>query len=83
MAYLMTSSLKLAQFRCVGLPVIGPKDVDDGRPNFVAFEREADAFAAAARTAVSTSRRPELADAVADYRDNWRDIQMRFLGTQA
>lgn len=81
MGYLMTSSLKLAQFRCVGHAVIGPREVDDGKANFVPFERESGAFAHAARTAVATARRPDLKDAVADYRDNWRDIEVGILET--
>ncbi len=79
MAYLMTSSLKLAQFRCVGLAVIGPQEVDDGKANFVPFAREPDAFVRAARAAVGMARRPDLEVAVADYRDNWRDIETGFL----
>lgn len=81
MGYLMTSSLKLAQFRCVGHAVIGPQEVDDGKANFVPFQREPGAFAHAARTAIATTRRPDLKDAVVDYRDNWRDIEIGTLGT--
>ena len=79
MAYLMTSSLKLAQFRCVGLPVIGPQEVDDGKANFVPFARDPEAFVRAARTAVTMAKRSDLKNAVADYRDNWRAIETGFL----
>lgn len=79
-SYLKTSSLKMAQFKALGLPIVGPEAFNNGDPGYCSFEfSDFASFAAAVKAAIATTRPVQRADAVVDYRDNWAEIEQRFL----
>lgn len=78
--YLKTSSLKLAQFKAIGLPIIGPDALEDDDPGYYAFRSgDFESFASAVRAAVRVQRPIERPGAGVDYRENWAEIERRFL----
>jgi len=79
MAYLQKSSMKLAQFRAVGLPIVGPDYIGDEACDFFAFDPESGAsFAAAIANAKAQGRTPPEARTATDFRQNWAALEERF-----
>ena len=78
--YLKTSSLKLAQFKALGLPIVGPEALDDGEAGYRAFRSgDFESFASAVKAAIQIPRPVERPGAGVDYRENWAEIERRFL----
>lgn len=83
-AYLATSSMKLAQFRACGLPVVGPCYLKIGGPTFFPYNLEyASSFKNAVVSAVNSKEASEGharsgSGAGHDYRSNWKAIEELF-----
>jgi 2-beta-glucuronyltransferase len=80
MAYLQKSSMKLAQFRAVGLPIVGPDYIGDPGADFCGFDpKSGDSFAAAIAAAKQQGRTPPDARTATDFRQNWAAVEAHFL----
>ncbi len=80
MAYLQKSSMKLAQFRAVGLPIVGPDYIGDSGVDFCGFDpKSGDSFAAAIAAAKQQGHTPPNARTATDFRQNWAAIETHFL----
>jgi 2-beta-glucuronyltransferase len=75
MSYLVTSSLKLAQFKLCGLPVVGPAYLPVNQDWYFAYTPSEEAFREAVKKAIEFGKRSFNADpSVRDFRDNWSQV---------